>query len=251
MTKPAKILISTANRLRLEGLRRVDVVGGMNYAEAVIACGGLPMFLPNADPKLASAYLQEADGLILSGGADFDPALFNEQPHPELGIVDAERDAFELELYHSAKQLGMPVLGICRGIQAINVAEGGTLHQHVPAVAGSIQHGQRNIDGTPFHNVTLDDSSRLAQAHGTTSIRVNSYHHQAVDRLGRNLRITGRAADGIIEAIEGTSDVFVLGVQWHPEMSFARYPEHLTVFKLLMEAVAEKQAQRLPKLVEA
>ncbi len=241
MTLP-RILISTANKVRLETLRRFDVVGGLNYAEAVRRSGGLPLFLPNLEPEVADAYLENADGLLLSGGADADPRHFGQEPHPQLGLVDESRDAFEFALYRAAKARALPVFGICRGVQILNVAEGGSLHQHLPAVPGTIQHEQQNSDGSLSHEVRLEPRSSLARAFRSVAVRVNSYHHQAVDRLGDGLRATGWTSDGVIEALEGSGPQFVLGVQWHPEMSVARYPEQLAPFGLFLEAVRERAA---------
>ena len=245
----ARILITTASRLRQEGLRRLDVIGGLNYAEAVTEAGGLPLFVPNVNPELAEAYLAAADGLLLSGGADADPRHFGQQPHPQLGLVDESRDAFEFALYQAAKAKGMPVLGICRGLQMINVAEGGSLHQHLPALPTTMQHDQRNADGTLFHEVALEPDSRLATGLGRRHLRVNSYHHQAIDRLGQGLRAVGGAADGVIEAAEGTGEPFILGVQWHPEMSFARYPEQRLPFQLFLDAVRRYRESSRPAAV--
>ncbi len=224
--------------MRLEGLRRADVVGGVNYAEAIVQCGGLPLFTPNLEPELAETFVEGADGLLLSGGEDVSPHFFGQTPQQGLGIVDETRDLFELALYKAAKRKGIPVLGICRGIQLVNVAEGGTLHQHLPAVPDTVQHGQRNIDGTLFHEVRLEPGSLLAKSYGAVTVRTNSYHHQAIDALGDGLRATGWATDGVVEAVEGTGTAFVLAVQWHPEMSFARYKEEIAPFEAFMDAVA-------------
>ena len=132
---------------------------------------------------------------------------------------------------------GKPVLGVCRGIQVINVAEGGSLHQHLPDVPGTGQHGQHDMRGAPLHPVRLEPGSRLAGAFGSLEIKANSYHHQAVDRVGANLKVVARAADGTVEAVEGTTGAPVLAVQWHPEMCFKEFPEHHAPFRLLLEAV--------------
>jgi putative glutamine amidotransferase len=234
-----RILLTTTSSPRLQGLRRTDSLTGLNYSEAIALLGGLPLMVANLAPPYAEALAAEADGILFTGGADIDPNYFGAQPHPGLGRIDGLRDAFELALYRAAKDRNLPILGVCRGIQLINVAEGGTLHQHLPARPDLTQHDQQEIDGDPFHTVALEPDSYLARALGTGALRTNSYHHQAVDRLGQNLRITGRTSDGIIEAIEGTAGRFVLGVQWHPEMSFARYREHLAPFEVFMHAVKE------------
>ncbi len=241
MTRP-RILVTTSSSPRSTSLRRTDSLTGLNYSEAVVLAGGLPLLVSNLDPALAGPYAAAADGVLFTGGVDLDPGFFGAEPHPQLGFVDVQRDAFELALYRAAKARGLPILGVCRGIQLINVAEGGTLHQHLPALENTIQHDQHNIGGAPSHTVGLEPGSRLAAAYKATSTRCNSYHHQAVATLGANLRVTARASDGVVEAVEGTGDSFVLGVQWHPEMSFQEYPEQHVPFALLLEAVDHAQS---------
>lgn len=239
MDRP-RILLTTSTEFRNRDVRRTDSLTGLNYSEAVVQVGGLPLMVASLEPGLAEAYCEGADGVIFTGGADPDPAYFGQQPHPELGRVEVRRDLFELALYRAARERGLPILGICRGIQLINVAEGGSLFQHVPALPDGIQHSQVDIGGAPSHNVTLESDSRLARALAASEVRTNSYHHQAVDRLGERLRVVGRTADGLAEAVESSGPEFVLGVQWHPEMSFREYPEHLVPFRLLVEAASSK-----------
>ena len=190
----------------------------------------------NLEPDLAEACLEGVDAVLLSGGVDIDPPLFGQEPEPGLGRVDRRRDLFELELYRRARERGLPVLGICRGIQVINVAHGGTLHQHLPAQPGMLQHDQVDIGGEPSHTVELVPGSALAERLGERQLRANSYHHQGVAALGEGLRPVGRTADDLVEAVEGAGNSFLLGVQWHPEMSFRCHPEHLLPFQLLVEA---------------
>ena len=238
MRRP-RILVSTSSVFRSAGLRRIDAVTGLNYTQAVAQLGGLPLMVSNLEPELAEAYLEDADGLLLTGGVDVDPGFFGAEPHPLLGLVDLPRDHFEMALYRVARVKGIPVLGICRGHQLINVAAGGTIHQHIPALSGTVQHEQLDISGTPLHKVALEPGSTLAQAFGTERIRTNSYHHQAVDKPGQDLRVVGQSADGIAEAIENTDGSFVLGVQWHPEMSFQTHSEQIAPFTAFMQAVEE------------
>ncbi len=231
------ILVTTSTAPRSDDLLREDSLTGRNYAQAVRAAGGLPLLAPTVDPGSADLYADAADALLLSGGGDVDPARFGAQPEPGLGRVDAERDAFELALYAAFRSAGKPVLGICRGIQLVNVAHGGTLHQHLPAVPGTLQHSQVERGGTPLHAVRLEPDSQLARASGTVELRTNSYHHQGLDRLGDGLRVLGRTADGLVEAVDGTSGAFLLALQWHPEMSWQAHPEHLAPFRLLLQAL--------------
>lgn len=233
------VLLTTSTVPRTSSLRRDDAMTGRNYSEGVIGAGGLPLMVANLDPALAEAYAASADALLLTGGSDLDPETFGAAPHQELGSVDPERDAFELELYRAFREVGKPVLGICRGIQVINVAHGGTLHQHLPAVADTWQHEQRDYRGLPSHSVELEPGSLLARGFGATSIKTNSYHHQAPDSVGAGLRVTARCGDGVIEGLEAESGSWVLGVQWHPEMTFKYLPQHRTPFDLLLAALTQ------------
>lgn len=241
MARPT-ILITTSSRPNpgRPGLIRTDNITGQNYSEAVTQAGGLPMLVSNLEPKLADDYLERAGGLLLSGGDDLDPYLYEAEPHPNLGRIDAARDAFEIALYESAKKRGIPVLGVCRGIQVINVVDGGTLHQHLPAVPNTMQHTQSDHGSSLSHRVTLTESSRLAKAYGKTTLKTNTFHHQAVDKVGRGLRASAYTSDGVVEAIEGTGETFVLAVQWHPEMIFSQFPEHHLVFQMFLDAVKER-----------
>lgn len=236
-----RILLTTSSTFSDQGLRRTSSTTGRNYSQAVLQADGLPFMLANAAPELAESYLEHADGLLLTGGADIDPSYFGQEPHPDLGMVDAERDAFELALYQVAKARKLPVLGICRGIQLVNVAEGGTLHQHLGALSGLIQHRQRDNGPSLSHQVRLEPTSHLAKIFGQDTIRSNSFHHQAIDQLGRNLRAVARTSDGILEAVAGTTGSFVLAVQWHPEMLFEIFPEHHKIFQVFVEAAKQSR----------
>jgi len=231
------ILITSGTVPRERGLRRNDTIQGHNYALALAATGAVPLLAPNVDAALAGVLAERADGLLLAGGVDMDPYLYGARPHPDLGVVDRRRDAFELALYRAFRSLGKPVLGICRGIQLVNVAHGGSLHQHLPAVAGLDQHLQKDFTGAPLQRVTLAEGSRLADGFGATALSVNSFHHQGVDRVGEGLVATARSEDGLVEALEiDDDDAFVVAVQWHPEMCWDSHPEHHTPFRMLVEA---------------
>lgn len=234
-----RVLLSTGIETRTTGLLREDALTGRNYSQAVAAAGGLPSMVAVLQPELADGYVDGADALVITGGVDVDPNHYGAQPDVHLGAVDERRDEFELALYRAFRRAGKPVLGVCRGHQLINVAQGGTLHQHLPAVPGSGQHEQKDIRGAPLHVVTLAPDSRLAQAFGREGVKVNSYHHQAIDRLGADLVATAHSADGLIEAVEGVSGGFVLGVQWHPEMAFTADSQQRAPFDLLVEAAKQ------------
>lgn len=191
-----------------------------NYLDAIAAAGAVPLLVPPLEiaGREAARALAPADGLMLLGGADVDPATYGAAPH-ELGEgTDPPRDRIELALLAEARRRRLPVLGICRGMQMINVAAGGTLHQHVPELVGHEEHRRvvGSFDGTE-HHVTLAPGSLAAQAAGGETTVVRSHHHQCIASLGEGLRVTGRAEDGVAEAVEGTDGFFVLGVQWHPE----------------------------------
>jgi putative glutamine amidotransferase len=189
-----------------------------DYIRQVQRAGGIAVVLPpHADD--ADALLDVIDGLMLTGGNDIEAAAYDAEPHPEAEVPDVERDAFEAGLVHRAVERDIPVLGICRGMQVMNVAFGGTLTQHLPESHGTEDH--RRTTGT-FHGndhlVILEEDSLAARAAGEVRHRVPSHHHQAVDRVGSELALTGRAeVDGVAEAIEIPGRRFALGVQWHPE----------------------------------
>ena len=231
------VLLSTASNHRELGLRRKDALTGVNYSAALYGEGLLPLMAANLAPEAAEAMVARVDGVVFSGGADLDPTLYGRPPEPGLGLVDPTRDALEVALYHTARARGLPILGVCRGIQLVNVVEGGTLHQHLPAVEGLVQHEQRNIDGPPFHRVRLEVGSYAAQAAGSETVVVNSFHHQGVDRLAPGMRATGHTDDGLVEALEAIDAPWLLAVQWHPEMNYLDVPDQRWPFRAFAEAV--------------
>ncbi len=235
--KRPKILLSSSTLAKPAGSVGTNSAVGSNYSNAIVKTGGLPVLAPSLEPSLAQDFIDISDGLLLIGGVDVNPIHFGQSPDINLGFVDKERDDFELELYKLAKAKGIPIFGICRGIQVINIAEGGTLFQHLPTVDNTIQHGQQNPDGSPFHMLRLEPNSLLAQKYNSLSLNTNSYHHQAIDKLADNLKAVAWSEDGIVEAIESKSDDFIFGVQWHPEASVPNYPGHLEPFEIFMEAV--------------
>ncbi|WP_462411696.1 gamma-glutamyl-gamma-aminobutyrate hydrolase family protein [Neobacillus sp. Marseille-QA0830] len=194
-----------------------------DYHKSVAANGGIPIVLPYINPELAIETLAFCDGIILSGGEDVDPLFFGQDPHPQLGPLTPERDLTEMAIARFALDNDIPLLAICRGIQILNVALGGTLIQDIPSqVKESIQHSQKIDRSRDTHWVTLVKDSRLFQVLGSEKVRVNSLHHQAIDRVANDLRIVAQSSDGIVEAVEYIKpSTFTIGVQWHPE-SMAR-----------------------------
>ncbi|HTW03114.1 MAG TPA: gamma-glutamyl-gamma-aminobutyrate hydrolase family protein [Streptosporangiaceae bacterium] len=210
------------------------------YADRVSAAGGIPVLLPPV-PDVEEA-LGQLDGLMLSGGGDIDPARYGAQPAPETGSVRDERDSAEFALFATALERRLPVLGICRGMQIINVARGGSLHQHLPAVVGNDGHAQ--VPGAfGSHPVRVTPGSRLAGILGRDKADVPTHHHQAVDRLGDGLTATAWTPDGTIEAFEldAVESPFVLAVQWHPEAG-----DDLSLFRALVAAARDRSPAAAP-----
>ncbi|WP_216216002.1 gamma-glutamyl-gamma-aminobutyrate hydrolase family protein [Amycolatopsis aidingensis] len=199
-----------------------------SYLDCVLRAGGIPMLLPPVGAGYAQR-LAVLDGLVLVGGADIDPARYGHSPHSTT-VTRPERDEFEFALLEHALAAGTPVLGVCRGMEVLNVALGGTLTQHLPETTGTSAH-QPAVATFGSSSISLAPGSRAA---GILGERTNCrcYHHQAVDRLGAGLRAVGWAADGTVEAVELPGESFVLGVQWHPEQD----QDDLRLFAALVAA---------------
>ena len=202
------------------------------YVTAVLRAGALPLVLPVLHPSRAAAVAASLDGIVFSGGGDLDPALYGDGPVPEVRGVNARRDAYELALVRHALDLGLPMLGTCRGCQLLNVAVGGTLVPHLPDADG--RHCARDRWGETVHTVSVLEGSTLRGIVGREVVGVNSLHHQAVAKVGSGLRAVAWADDGVIEAVEGVGGNRVLGVQWHPELLLAP-PANAPLFRWLVE----------------
>jgi putative glutamine amidotransferase len=194
------------------------------YYQAILLSGGIPILLANVESASALKALTDSiDGLLLTGGGDMHPRNFGQGPHANLSETTAARDDFELEAIRRAMKLGIPILGICRGHQVLNVALGGTLFQDLSCVGHkTLAHSDPNQTGKVFHKVRIEKGSKLHKAVGATLIESNSSHHQVVDRLGKGLKTVAFAPDGLNEGIEHTAYDFLIGVQWHPEAIFRR-----------------------------
>jgi putative glutamine amidotransferase len=192
------------------------------YFDAVTGSGAAAVLLPPqpAPDAAADVVLDGLDGLILTGGLDVQPELYGAERHPLTDPARPDRDEWELALLRGALRRGIPVFGICRGLQLINVALGGTLHQHLPEAYGTERY---RIGGGVFaeNTVTVDDSTRLAGLVGPGGYGVHSYHHQGVDRVGEGLVVTARTDDGLVQAFELPGDEYLVAVQWHPEENSA------------------------------
>jgi putative glutamine amidotransferase len=222
---------------------RRELALGLDYPRAIDAAGGIPVVVP---PMAASDFpglLDRIDGLLLSGGPDLHPSYYGAEPHAFLGPTEPPLDDFELRLLRMADERHLPILAICRGLQALNVSRGGTLFQHLPEdVGGEIQHRQRQPGRVATHAVRIEPGSLLAQTLGETDTGVNSFHHQAARDLGSGLRPVAWAPDGVVEGLEATDREFVLAVQWHAESLTAR-EDHQCLFGRFVEA-ADAPAQR-------
>jgi putative glutamine amidotransferase len=213
---------------RVTGWDTAAVAVPATYMEALRRAGARPLVIGAPDPGAPEEILQPFDGLVLIGGGDVDPGRYGQARHPDDYGIDPERDSLELDLLLEADRTGLPVLAICRGIQLVNVAFGGSLHQHVPELDGLQLH--RGVpDGVLLHDVKVAESSRLHQATGQVTMEVASAHHQAVDELGGGLVPVAWAGDGLIEAIERANG-WVVAVQWHPEVTAATDPSQQAIF---------------------
>lgn len=184
------------------------------YVDSVMRAGGVPVLLPPLDNGQAEL-VRAVHGVILAGGADIGPANYHAPIHPQTIGTRPDRDNFELRLARTALAVGMPILGVCRGLQVLNTLLGGTLHQHLPDVVNNATHRpELGVFGT--NQVRITPGSRVSQILGT-SVNARCHHHQAIDRVARSLTVVGTAHDGTIEAVEVPGEQFVVGVQWHPE----------------------------------
>ena len=230
MTKPVIGVSAYAERARWAAWDMPASVVPQRYLDKVLAAGGTPVILP-AVPGIAGA-LPRLDGLLLVGGGDLDPNRYGAVPHPRNTPVNPARDDAELSLLREALAQRLPILGICRGLQLLNVALGGTLHQHVPDVVGHDHHA--TAEGVfARHDVHLHPRCTLSRALNRTTLDVPSLHHQAIDQLGTGLTACAWSDDGLIEAAELEGHPFAVGVQWHPEAD-----EEVAVFTALTTAAA-------------
>ena len=214
--RPVIGLCAAEERARYGAWNEVAHLLPATYARAVQRAGGLALMVP-PDPARVEELLDLLDAIVLTGGCDIDPATYGSQPHPETGGTTPERDRFEVALARAALERDMPVLGICRGMQLLNVARGGGVEQHLPEVVGSDRH--RHTPGVfADHSVRLEPGSLAARVVGRESEPVKSHHHQALDGLGEGVVASGWSVeDGVVEAVELPRRRFALGVLWHPE----------------------------------
>jgi putative glutamine amidotransferase len=217
---------------------------GLSYPGSIDLAGAVPVVLPPVRLDHVDWLLDRLGGLMIPGGPDLHPDAYGAAPHPALGPTEPDLDAFELELVRRADARGMPILGVCRGMQVLNVARGGTLVQDIADELGDeIQHRQTEPGRVPTHDVDVVEDSLLAAALGPEREPVNSFHHQAVRKLGANLCPVASASDGVIEAVEATDRPFVVGVQWHAE-ALSHRGDHARLFTAFVEAAARYELVR-------
>jgi putative glutamine amidotransferase len=208
------------------------------YAEAVLRAGGLPLVLPvSAEASVVDAYLDRVSAVVVTGGAfDVPPEAYGETPREGLGPLKPARTAFETLVLQAALRRKLPLLGVCGGMQLLNVVLGGTLYQDLRRELPSAkEHEQRTARSQPSHPVDVRDGSALADVLGRGQLMVNSTHHQAVFKLAPGVRLSAAAPDGVVEAIESTEHPFALGVQWHPELLLQSMPLQLGLYRALVQ----------------
>ena len=190
-----------------------------DYVDAVIRAGGVPLIIPfSTDKEVIISQAQLIDGLILSGGHDINPYNYGQEPSQKIGETFPERDTYEMILLEESKKRNIPILGICRGFQLINVAAGGTLYQDLSLIPGNIlKHNQVSNPTLKTHKVEIKENSFISSIFGKETM-VNSFHHQVIDKVANDFIVVAKASDGVVEAIEHKTYKFLVAVQWHPEM---------------------------------
>lgn len=224
------------------GQKRIYI--NQDYVELILEAGGIPFLLPhNKNREAIKQQMMAMDGIIFSGGQDIHPLHYKEEPLSCLEAVCLDRDEFELEAIQLAHALKKPILGICRGLQLINVAFGGTLYQDIGQQfpSPSIQHSQKTHKAAATHTVDIVPGSQLSRIFGKESLMTNSFHHQAVKDLAPGLSVNAKAKDGVVEGIEKKESPFLIGVQWHPEMMLERHPEMLKLFSAFVSAAQNQE----------
>lgn len=243
MHRPLPLVGISATQQHTNGRLRVRT--DQAYVAAAAGAGLLPVLLAPLPPEHALHVLQRLDGLILSGGEDVDPALYGAERHPNLRATNRERDEWEIALVHAAQRTGLPLLAICRGVQVLNVALGGTLVQDIPSQVPDALDHDRNRDHRA-HPIAIEPGSRLAEIVGC-AIEVNTSHHQSAAELGEGLRVVAQAPDGVVEALEWPGDWWAVGVQWHPEtLQHTAESWDRDIFHAFAAAASDYRASKTP-----
>lgn len=215
--------IFTIEEGQFAGMERIYV--NREYVKTILKAGGIPVMLPIIeDLETICKQIENIDGLLLSGGQDLHPHHYNEEPSPKIGTICLERDRYEIAAVRHASSLNIPIFGVCRGLQLLNVVFGGSLHQDIPG------HSQKMKREEAFHTIEIVPGTKMHKIFGAEKVKTNSFHHQAVKHLAPGFRATACANDGTIEGIERIEGSFVMGVQWHPEMMVNLHPEMQKLF---------------------
>jgi putative glutamine amidotransferase len=238
------------------GLHDFGEYAGVGFQRPVALAGGVPFTLPRLDDRHLTDALDACDGILLGGGRDIDPGRYGQEPHEKLALTEPRRDAFELELVERTLERGLPILGMCRGIQILNVALGGTLVQDVSLVEEWADHpsdpgwkawkeverasleDETSVPSHPRHTIRVEPGSRLHEALGVEEIEVDSFHHQALARVAPELRVVARAPDGVVEAVELHGGAYVLAVQWELQEEWRVDRRFLRPFERFVDAAA-------------
>ncbi len=240
MSRRPRIGITTYHR---DGSDRLAFSLPAAYVDAVRAGGGLPLLLPPGEAEVEEL-LDHVDALVFGGGGDLDPVLWEGPAHETHYFVNPERDGFELALMAAALERRLPVLAICRGLQVLNVARGGSLHAHLPDVVGSAVPHRESQERPTRHGVSLARDTPLARVFRAAELEVASWHHQGVDRIGAGLRAIAWAPDGTIEALEDPSQPQIRAVQWHPELPLSPKAPASVQIPLFAQLVEEARARQ-------
>lgn len=219
-----------------------------DYIDAIFAAGGIPVCIPSIESEEdTDYYLSIIDGLLLTGGNDMCPRYYGEEPLKEVNNTSSVRDKYEIELFNRAYKIGMPIFGVCRGHQVINVCLGGTLYQDInrqlPESFG--HYPKETSEDELYHSVNINKGTMLHSIMQEESTYVNSFHHQSIKGLGDDLAVSAISKDGIVEAVESTQDRFLMGIQWHPESLIRKHPEFLKLFTSFCGAADEYKTIRL------
>ena len=234
--------IAIAGRVAAAGRvsRSAISFAGRVYLDAVLRAGGEPLTLSPRELRHDEALqlLKGFGALVLMGGADVDPHLYGQQRQPHVYGVNPEQDHFEMALVHAAIEMKLPTLAVCRGIQLVNVALGGTLIQHIGDIPGVVQHETGKFPAGQdyaLHDVDISPRTKLSKAVGATKVNVASFHHQGIDVVGKGLKVVARSADGLVEGLEHTGrDQWLIGVQWHPEDTASTDPHQQNLYDALI-----------------
>lgn len=214
-----------------------------NYIYSVQKAGGIPILIPIDDNiENIASYSEIIDGILFTGGEDVSPLKYGEDPLKQVDGISEDRDNFELQLFQEVYKKNIPILGICRGTQLINIALGGSLYQDINSqIPDSFGHLPKNtMVNNLYHSVKIEEDSRLFNIFNTKELNVNSFHHQAIKKVGTDLKTVAFSSDGIIEAVESTGERFLVAVQWHPEDLTKKYSEFLKIFEVFVHSAKSK-----------